>query len=68
MLNVKLDAELSKGIARVAKREKTSRTAVVRTAVALYLEEEADATDVAKRKNESVISLQQLGKRLGLEG
>ncbi len=35
MLNVKLDAELSKGIARLAKREKTSRTAVVRTAVAL---------------------------------
>jgi predicted transcriptional regulator len=68
MLNIKLDAEISKGITRLAKREKTSRTAVVRTAVAHYLEEEEDAADVAKRKNEGVMSLQQLGERLGLEG
>jgi metal-responsive CopG/Arc/MetJ family transcriptional regulator len=67
MLNVKLDAELSKEIARQAKREKISRTAVVRTAVTVYLEEAADAADVAKRKHEGVISLQQLGKHLGLE-
>lgn len=68
MLNVKLDAELSKEVARQAQRENKSRTAIVREAVTAYLEETMDATVVAKRKNEAAISLKDLGKRLGLEG
>ncbi|MGA7949857.1 MAG: ribbon-helix-helix protein, CopG family [Thiobacillaceae bacterium] len=67
MLNIKLDPELSEAVARQARREKKTRTAVVRSAVAAYLEESADAADVAKRSREDSISLKQLGKRLGLE-
>jgi hypothetical protein len=68
ILNIKLNAELSQAVARQARREKTTRTAVVRSAVAAYLEEAADAADIAKRSREKSISLKQLGKRLGLEG
>ncbi len=67
MLTVKLDPDLSGEVASRAKREKKTKTAIVREAVVAYLEEATDAVEISKRKRQRSIPLKELGRRLGLE-
>jgi len=64
---VQLDRELSDAVARVAKRARKSKSAIVREALEAYLEELADYRDVIRRRKEKSIPFSDLRKRLGLE-
>ncbi len=68
MLKIKLEADLDEAVARQARRERKSKTSLVRTAVKKYLEDAEDYRDamaVLKQKNPSV-PIEEVEARLGM--
>lgn len=66
MLSVKIPAGIESRLSKAAQRTGQTPDALTKVAVELYLEELEDYFDVMKRKNERSITLEQLGKDLGL--
>lgn len=68
MLNVKIGEDLSEPIAREARRRKVSQSAIVREAVAAWLEDLEDLRDAkaAMKKGGKPIPIDEVRRRLGL--
>lgn len=72
MLEVKLTPELESALSEHAKRERKSKTSLVQTAVARYLEDLEDIRDakaeLRRMRGKKGIPLAQVKKELGLVG
>ena len=70
MLNVKLTDDLQAALDKVAKRSKKTRSALVRDALARYLEDYWDALDAEKalKRGGRRYTLKEVMERNGLEG
>ena len=68
MLSVKLSSDLASAVVKQARREKKTKTALVREAVAQYLEDAADYRDAmaALKRPGKAYTLAEVKKRHGL--
>ena len=69
MLNVKIDQELTAGVEQLARQSGKTKTAIVREAVARYVEDAVDYQDAvsAKKKGGRTFGLAEMKMRHGLE-